>query len=264
MAGNDEDGENTRHRPKNARGELADHTLLDKRSYPEDQQQQTHEQGRKALLAHPILPRYRSGGHGISISPRGMPSRPPPWKRTDVRAVFSWPAAELRRERPPRASPPPSASSLTVRPRRPRIARGQRALVRPTLAFAPTRRSVPGGLSGVAEEAGRARTWPDPAAPAEMALIVPSMKRPPVSSDTGLGGVPLLPLSCVRGLRRCGDGPTAPARFGHPSIRALRWRARLAGACGESRGGGAIYATALGLRPGTIARSPTRRTCERP
>jgi len=34
MARNDEDGENTRHSPKNARGELADLTLLDKRSHP--------------------------------------------------------------------------------------------------------------------------------------------------------------------------------------------------------------------------------------
>ena len=32
---------------------------------------------------------------------------------------------------------------------------------------------------------------------------------------------------------------------------------------GNSRGGGAIYAAALGLRPSQHARSPTRRTCER-
>ena len=37
---------------------------------------------------------------------------------------------------------------------------------------------------------------------AEVALIVPSMKRPPVSSDLRSAVVPLLPLSCVSGLRR--------------------------------------------------------------
>ena len=39
--------------------------------------------------------------------------------------------------------------------------------------------------------------------------------------------------------------------------------ALLAGACGESRGGGAIYATALRRQPRQHSRSPTHRTVER-
>src|SRR5205823_7172011 len=55
------------------------------------------------------------------------------------------------------------------------------------------------------------------------------------------------------------------ARFRHPSIRALLGRAiSLAALEGSSKGGGAIYAAALGRRPRKHARSPTHRTCERP
>ena len=52
--------------------------------------------------------------------------------------------------------------------------------------------------------------------------MLTSMKRPPMSSDSCVCGVPLFlhPRSAVHG-----EGPTVPARFGHPSIRALQGRA---------------------------------------
>ena len=65
---------------------------------------------------------------------------------------------------PPGASPPPSARSLTARPRRPRMARVSEREARPTLAFAP-RGGPPRGWVGVAEEAGRARTGAGPPSP---------------------------------------------------------------------------------------------------
>src|SRR5437867_5776129 len=53
--------------------------------------------------------------------------------------------------------------------------------------------------------------------------------------------------------------------FRHPSIRALLGRAiSLAALEGSAKGGGAIYAAALGRRARRHARSPTHRTCERP
>lgn len=52
-----------------------------------------------------------------------------------------------------------------------------------------------------------------------------------------------------------------PSAFYSRSWVARRW---LAGAGGDSKGGGAIYPAALGRRPSRTARSPTHRTCESP
>jgi hypothetical protein len=54
------------------------------------------------------------------------------------------------------------------------------------------------------------------------------MKRPPVSSETGLSSVHLVRLVC-------GNGLTAPTRFGHPFVRAIYVR------YGHARGGSLGY-----------------------
>jgi hypothetical protein len=75
---------------------------------------------------------------------------------------------------PTRAPGRPPARSFTARPRRLRMARGQRTLARPTLAFAP--RGDPSRGLGQASRRRRGEPGPGrtPAAPAEVALIVPT------------------------------------------------------------------------------------------
>ena len=72
-------------------------------------------------------------------------------------------------------------------------------------------------------------------------------------------------LACrVRVAVHCSRVASDLARFCQPSIRAHQGRAvEPVGARGDSKGGGAIYAAALGQQPGNISRSPTHRTCER-
>ena len=95
----------------------------------------------------------------------------------------------------------PSARSLTANPRRRRMARGQRGIARPALAVDPSRRAVPGAGSRFAGEAGPGRT---PAAPAEVALIVPMRTR----NDS--------PAACPtrwRLLWKCGSTDPRPKRL---------------------------------------------------
>jgi len=86
------------------------------------------------------------------------------------------------------------------------------------------------------------------------------------------GGHPFLGPSCfsVWGLWRSVFGRDSSALRSREVLsvfysRSSRARAdALAGAGGDSRGGGAIYAAALRQQPSQHSRSPTHRTCERP
>ncbi len=88
----------------------------------------------------------------------------------DLRGRRARPSRGPFRRGPTGAPPPqPSARSLTAPPRRHRMARGQRAIATPTLAFAPTRRAAPGAGSGFAGGLGEVGLGRPPAALPEVA-----------------------------------------------------------------------------------------------
>ncbi len=96
--------------------------------------------------------------------------------------------------------------------------------------------------------------------------MLASMKRPAVSSRHGASpcrGVMCLWRSVVD--RDSSSGLESREVLSVFYSRSSRARAyALAGAGGDSRGGGAIYVAALRRQPSQHSRSSTHRTCERP
>jgi hypothetical protein len=122
----------------------------------------------------------------------------------------------LRRIVPARASPRPHRT--TPKSWAPRI---------PPRAVLDTLRADGAGLGSREAVTQGERCLPAPhGTRPRRGFMSTSMKRPPVSSEPGVCGVSPLPSVPRQRSRR----PTAPARCGHPSIRARQGRAGLAGA----------------------------------